>query len=83
VQQLTFEGQPLLQFVYLGKQGEPVAICVVPARKVETPRSKQYVTEFSGMNVVQANSDDSTYIIVSKEAMSILEKIPSELSINL
>ena len=83
VQQLIFEGQPLLQFVYLGEEGEPVAICVVPARKIEASQKNLFATEFSGMNVIQANGHDSTYIIVSKEPLAVLKKLPNEISFSL
>ena len=85
VQQLTFNGRPLLQFVYLGADGEPVAVCVVPAISDhhQLAEFSSFSTEYAGMNVVQGNGKKNAYIIVSKEPKEVLEEMPKHLTMSL
>ena len=78
VQELSYEGKPILQFVYLAETGEPVAICVTPAKGTHPNKNanKQHiVTEFAGMNTLVWEHSNSAYMLISKEPQKKLDAL--------
>lgn len=62
VQRLRFHGRPLVQIVYLPKEGAPIALCVM----AKTRQSGDRVTgqEIAGMNVVTWNKGELAYALI-------------------
>lgn len=77
VQELSYEGKPILQFVYLAETGEPVAICVTPVEGSSQNKIKKQhiVTEFAGMNTLVWEYSNSTYMLISKESQKTLDSL--------
>ena len=79
VQQLAYQGRPILQFVYLGKTGEPVAVCVTPA-KTDNQDATNLSKIFAGMNTVSWGKAGSVFMLISKESEMKLNYMAENLS---
>jgi len=62
VQRLRFHGRPLVQIVYLPKQGAPIALCVMAeSNKADNPVAGQ---EIAGMDVVTWRNKELGYALI-------------------
>jgi len=77
VQELSYEGLPILQFVYLAQTGEPIAICVTLGNNNDsTSYEKQHIaTKFAGMNTLVWQHSNSVYMLISNESPSKLNAL--------
>lgn len=65
-QRLSFNGEPLLQLVYLGAEGAPLALCYMPTQQADTDTA--VVQRHHGLNTVEWNSNGRRFVIVSGDA---------------
>jgi len=77
VQELSYKDKPILQFVYLAEQGEPVAICVTPMEKrtSDSAKKQHIVTEYADMNTLVWEHANSAYMLISKEPQKELNAL--------
>jgi len=71
VQQLAFEDQPILQIVYMGETGEPIALCLTLSDQTHTP--KAYV--YAGMNSYLWEKEGLGYMLMAKLPFSALDQL--------
>ena len=55
-QRLSFNGEPLLQLVYLGAEGAPLALCYMPTQQADTDTA--VVQRHHGLNTVEWKSTE-------------------------
>lgn len=79
VQQLNYDGKPILQFVYLDDAGEPVAVCVTPANTGNVKQTLQMTSSFGAMNTVFWGHEGGAYMLISKEPQKKLETMAENL----
>lgn len=65
-QRLSFNGQPLLQLVYLGSEGGPLALCYMPTQRSDT--SVTVIKEHHGLNTAEWSAHGRRFVIVSEDA---------------
>jgi len=72
VQQLAFEGQPILQMVYMGGTGEPIALCLTLSKQnQDTPQRYQ----FAGLNSYLWEQEGVGYMLMAKLPLPELEQL--------
>jgi hypothetical protein len=65
VQRLRFHGRPLVQIVYLPKEGAPIALCVMAQSR--PPTDHVVGQEIAGMNVVTWNKGALGYALIGSQ----------------
>ena len=73
-QQLQFEGRPVLQLVYLPRQGLPVAVCLIPA----TDQVEQAV-QVDGQQALTWFSSGWAYVLIGSLPVQDMQQIRSSL----
>ncbi|MBN3728246.1 anti-sigma factor family protein [Burkholderia sp. Ac-20379] len=76
VQRLRFHDKPLVQIVYLPKQGKPVALCVLRVAKGDAAPSSQQV---DGMSVVAWRRGELGYALIAAPGDVDLEGLGKQL----
>ncbi|MEK6346865.1 MAG: anti-sigma factor [Burkholderia sp.] len=76
VQRLRFHDKPLVQIVYLPKQGKPVALCVLRDAKGDTAPASQQV---DGMSVVAWRRGELGYALIAAPGDVDLEGLGKQL----
>ena len=79
VQQLSYQDKSILQFVYLGEDGEPIAICVTPGKSANKKVANESLV-FADMNTVTWGDTGSVFMLISKESQLKLDHIAQELN---
>jgi len=76
VQMLKHGDQPILQFVYLGETGEPVAVCITALKNIQslTPMSK-----IADTNALSWASQEHAFMLIGKQSPKELAQIKSSL----
>ncbi len=75
VQELAYGGNPILQFVYLAENGEPVAVCITPANTSSVAQLKTMPSQFANMNTVLWGRSGGAYMLISKEPQDKLNQM--------
>jgi len=78
VQELAYKEKPILQFIYLDRSGEPVAVCVTPA-KSDSVAQQQIPMQFADMNTVLWGHNGGAYMLISKEPQQKLDIMAASL----
>ena len=66
-QRLSFNGKPLLQLVYLGAEGGPLALCYMPTQQPDAS-DIAVVKEHHGLHTAEWSSGGHRFVIVSDDA---------------
>ena len=82
-QHLSYNGKPLLQLVYLGEEGGPLALCYMPANTsavsgIETDQSKgadALLQQHHGLNTAEWVQKGHRFVIVSDVSEIKLDKL--------
>lgn len=75
-QQLTFNGEPVVQLVYLAEEGLPVALCYMPLQSgSETKSDTAVFANYFGLNTVEWTTADSRIVIVSNSRKDHLKAL--------
>ena len=75
---MAYKDKPILQFIFLGSDGEPVAVCVTPAKTVNQEIEIMSLA-FAGLNTVSWGRFGSVFMLISKEPQHKLEKMTESL----
>jgi anti-sigma factor RsiW len=79
VQRLRFRGKPLVQIVYLPRQGAPIALCVMQDPKADAAPHEQKV---DAMSVVTWRHNKLTYALIGESGEGNLPAIAQRLAAN-
>lgn len=77
LQQLDFQGQPLVQVVYLPQTGKPVALCIIEEAK---PDKDVRVQPIAGMQSATWRRDHLAYVLLTPNPAIDIDRVAREIA---